>query len=687
MSDARNQPIWRPMSDKCAGYYDDKQIEAEVKAEMERRGQPVFTNNMIRPAIDGVLGLEAKTRTDWLLQAENEDMNEVVEGMHAKLMEAGRLTKCDRHISDAYSDQIKAGLGWVEVNRNPDPFGYKYKLNTVHRNEIWWDWNADNDLSNARWLMRRRMLDQDEALMFFPRHKELIEHAISGWANFLECYDASSDQMLSAYEDYSNFDVSRDEWLDTERKRVAIFECWYRHFVQKPVIKAGDNVAVLDPSNKIHQGLIASGRAQVEMSIFPVMRLAYFIGPHRIHDVPSPLPHSHFPYVPFFGYREDLSRVPYGLIRGMLSPQDEYNKRRSKLTEDLNRAGIIADSDALHNMSFEQALNEHIRSDSIIVTNPNRKHANGVKLTRGGEIAQQQFSVMNEAGRSIQEVAGIYNSFLGQNSSATSGVAINSLVEQSTVTLSEINDNYRGSKQAVGELMLAFIQHDMKDRENEKVIINKDKAEPTKVIFLNQKDEFGKVNNDVTRLKASVALAEIQSSPGYKAQQSRQLMEIIQTLPDDMKAPLMHLWIESTDHPKRNEISKLIRKITGQGVDPEDMTDEDKQAMEAQQQEAEQIKQMEMQRMQMEMESLQLNNAKLQADIQKVSTDTQIKKSDFDLDVNKFQMELEKTEINNMLTKAEIKRVAAEIVHRRQLLLDHDTKDVPETRIYRDAYN
>lgn len=71
--------------------------------------------------------------------------------------------------SDAYAEQIKAGLSWVEVRRNSDPFGPEFKVSTVSRNEVFWDWlSREADLSDCRWLMRRRWMDTDEAKATFP---------------------------------------------------------------------------------------------------------------------------------------------------------------------------------------------------------------------------------------------------------------------------------------------------------------------------------------------------------------------------------------------------------------------------------------------------------------------------------------------------------------------------------------
>jgi apolipoprotein N-acyltransferase len=102
----------------------------------------------------------------------------------------------------------------------------------------------------------------------------------------------------------------------------------------------------------------------------------------------------------------------------------------------------------------------------------------------------------------IQDAAGVWNAFLGKESGAKSGIAIDSLVEQGTTTLAEINDNYRVARQLVGELLLAHIVDDIGDKRREvKVGVNRPNA--TKVIVLNDR----RVDGGKTQITNSVMVA------------------------------------------------------------------------------------------------------------------------------------------------------------------------------------
>ena len=67
------QPIWRDEAQKAAAYYDGKQLTPEVMQTLKDRGQAPLVFNLIGPTIDAVLGIEAKTRTSWIVRPDNDD--------------------------------------------------------------------------------------------------------------------------------------------------------------------------------------------------------------------------------------------------------------------------------------------------------------------------------------------------------------------------------------------------------------------------------------------------------------------------------------------------------------------------------------------------------------------------------------------------------------------------------------
>lgn len=595
-SDIDSQPKWRDAANKACAYYDGDQLPPEVLQVLKDRGQPMTIHNLIAPTVDGVLGMEAKTRTDLLVISDDPDdeTEKLAEAINAEFADACRLGNMNKARSDAYAEQIKAGLSWVEVRRNSDPFGPEFKVSTVSRNEVFWDWlSREADLSDCRWLMRRRWMDTDEAKATFPGMAQVIDYAIDDWRGFVDTTvtEGQPSPLMSAWEEYQSWDRQQNEWLQCERRRVLLQVVYYRTFERLPVIELSNGrVVAFDKNNLMHAVAVASGRVQVRVGRVSRIREAWFVGPHFIVDRPCSAPQGMFPLVPFWGYRKDKTGEPYGLISRAIPAQDEVNFRRIKLTWLLQAKRVIMDEDATQ-LSDNELMEQIERPDGIIKLNPARKNQKSVadvfRVEQDFQVASQQFQVMQESEKLIQDTMGVYSAFLGQESGATSGVAISNLVEQGATTLAEINDNYQFACQQVGRLLLAYLLDDLKKRRNHAVVINRDDRQRRQTIVLNAEGDNGELTNDISRLNKHIALAPVQQTPAFKAQLAQRMSEVIQGLPPQVQAVVLDLWVNLLDVPQKQEFVERIRAALGTPKSPDEMTPEEQEAA-AQQQALEQ---------------------------------------------------------------------------------------------------
>lgn len=562
----RDQPHWRREADQASDFYDGNQLTQEDVERLQERGQPPLITNIIKPTIDTVLGLEAKSRSDWRVRPEDNDEceDDLAEGLSVKLKHAEIESRADRAVSDAYAAQIKAGLGWVEVSREHDPFKCPYRVRYVHRREIFWDWRAEQpDLCDARYLIRRRWLELDHAIALMPQYASLFRMTTGGWAGFDPLMEQDS-KLVQGWEVERDTRLNATDWRDTERNRVCMYEIWYRKWVRGYIMTLPNGTVLeADFNNPRHNEAIVAGIAQIKQATFQKVRLAWYCGPHFLYDVPSPYKHNQFPYVPFFGHREDLTGVPYGLIRTMISPQQEVNARKSKMLWSLNSRRVITDSDAVKDHA--RAANEVSRPDAYVILDANRKPNSTFRVEPGGDLATQQFQVMQEAKQEIAEASGIHKSMQGQQSGASSGLAINSLIEQGMNTLAEINDNFRYARRLVGEMLFELVKQNLMQGPS-KVTIGE--GQRKKVIMLNQPamdPQTGRpvMVNDVAKVKAKIVLDDVPSTPTYKMQQLQMLTEITKSLPPQLQGFVIDFVIEATDMPKRHELADRLRQAVG----------------------------------------------------------------------------------------------------------------------------
>lgn len=567
VNETRAQPMFRATMDKACDYADGNQLSAEVLTTLDKMGFSQLTTNLIKPTIDAVLGIEAKNRTDARVAADDDRHQEVAEALSAKLAEAERESRADRACSDAYSGQVKAGLAWVGVGRNPDPFAYPYRVESVHRREMFWDWSApvsDTALETARYVIRQKWYPLDQVVAALPQHAQLLRASAGGWQADWMQQASESVALLNALEQENRISISSWDWRNIDAARVALQECWYASHIRGLVLDLGSKVVEFNAKNPIHMAAVQSGQFKPQPAVYRKLRSSIWYGPHQLQDKDPGK--TKLPYVPFWGFREDLTGVPYGLVRGMMPLQDEVNARRRKLMWLLSSKRVTVDSDALDHTynDFAQLVDEVSRPDALIVTNPGRIRADAVRVESDLGLSQQQLEVLTEAKQGIQDVAGIYNSVLGKkDTGADSGIAINSLVEQSSNTLGELNDNFKFSRQTVMSRLLDLIREDLTGKQVT-VMAGPNEAK-RKIISLNTPmvDSVTGVTyheNDVERADVKVALEEIPTTPAYRAQAQMQLAQASRSLPPQAQAVMIPYIIEAGDLPKRHEIATALRR-------------------------------------------------------------------------------------------------------------------------------
>jgi hypothetical protein len=581
LSDVEQQPEWRSDADKAAAYYDNKQLSAGRLQELADSGEPPTIVNLMSGAINGVLGQEAKTRLDWRAEADSDQFQDVADVLNDRLQEAKRESKADQSISDAYKGQCVPGIGWVEVSRNPDPLAYPYRAMPVHRNEVWWDWRCNLMFFNetSKWVLRQKWVDLDEAESTMPQFRDIFElgcntgpitDAMASTILRVQSFD-SVRQLESVRRQFNRFE---EEWLDnSSRRRVRFYDVYYKQPKTVVALVAGSKRVRFNPSNPYHVAMVQRGIAMLVKGPSYVIRHARFAGPFRLFDIE--LKGRCFPLIPFVGFVDDEFATPYGLAAGMIDPQDEYNERRSRLRWLLKACQVFVDDDALSTKynNFVDLAKEVMRPDAMFVMNAMRRNpASGLRIEHNGTLAREQVDVMQDAKQLIQEQPRIYSSMLGDApTGVTSGLAINSLVEQGMIAMGETNDNYRGSRAQVGEAVMEMICEDLA-RPNMQILLGKGKR--ARVVVLNTVDQNKMPVNCVEDAPVKLGLGDVPSTAAHKLQQQQHLSQMLQSVgPDPIaRAVVMPALIESTDLPNREADAEWMRQQYGSptGENPQD---------------------------------------------------------------------------------------------------------------------
>lgn len=573
-----NQPReWRAVADREMDYAEGNQLKTELLEAQRQLGIPPSMENLIGAALEGIRGYEEATRTDWRVTANGQPGGkDVADAISFKLNEAERNSKADDACGKAFYPQIGVGLGWVEVRKGDDPFGYPYQCLPVSRNEIHWDWASErDDMTDARWLRRQRWMHASRLARVFPEHAELIKRfgkAGTGWWGEYSGEDVGgqSTGLNRAWDVAREWTVQEDRWHNPHNKEVCATELWYRRWVDVVVLKSPDGrVVEYDEANPAHVHAVANNLVEYRRAVVARVRRSYWLGPHVLFDGPTPYSHRYFPYVPFWGFREESTRVPFGYIRNMLYQQDTLNSGNSRLRWGMSAYRVERTKGAIA-MADDQFRRTVGRLDADIVLDAAHMAQPGARFTveRDYQMNQQQMDLLANARQAIERVnPAAAGAFSGRRGTATSGIQEQTQVEQANQSLAHMMGNFKRGRTLVGEMLMAMIVQDM-GKEESTVVIEGDAITPERTIIINRQETdaagYPYLSNDLQRTRLMVGLEDVPSSPTYRGQQLNVLSEVVKSMPPQFQAVVMPLMASLMDMPFKNQLMEALQQAGAQ---------------------------------------------------------------------------------------------------------------------------
>ena len=628
LRDEEEQPPWRQKADKEMDYADGNQLGSELLEKQKQFGIPPAIEDLIGPALLSIQGYESATRTDWRVTPNGgTDGKDVADAINYKLNTAERASRADRACSEVFRSQIAVGLGWVEVSRDSDPFKFPYRCTPIARNEITWDFASKSlDLEDARWLRRKRWMRPERLTLVFPEKKELIELCGKSGANWWEESGQVLDQggastgLSGTWNEARGWTVEESRWYNRENQEICLSELWYRRWENVIVLTAPDGrIVEFDDKNEAHLIAAAKGVAKLSKATVARIRRAYWLGPHMLHDSESPYTHRHFPYVPFWGFREDRTNVPYGYVRGMIYQQDSLNSGTAKLRWGLGAVRTEYTKGAIA-MTDEQHRQQVGRPDASIVLDAQAMAQQGARyeVKRDFQFNNQQLQMLNDARSAISRVSPVTNGFSGRQGTATSGVQETTQVEQSNQSLGRMMDNFKAGRTQMGELLVSMIVEDM-GKEEHTVIIEGDAVKEDRIVVINkpEKDPITGatyLSNDLQRTRVKVALEDVPSTASYRSQQLNAMSEVVKSLPDQYKAPVLPFMVSLMDVPFKRDVIESIRAVDKQQTPEQIQQQIDQAVKDALQKAGIDLKNKEL--------DLKYNPERVAAEINKITSDT-----------------------------------------------------------------
>ena len=384
----------RQLAERDRDYVDNKQLTADEEATLKKRGQPPVIINRIKGKIEFLVGMEKERRVDPRAFPRTPKHEQDADGASQALKYALDEQRYDVKRSGVWRNLCVEGSGGIEVAVEDGYDGPQIVLRRVAWDRMFYDpHSSEPDFSDAGYKGVVVWMDYDDAVLKYPDAKEALDATMAERGNNSDTFDDKPKWRL---------------WADKKRKRVRVCQIWIRRddqwhfaeFTKGGILKAGPSPYVTDKGESDDALVFASG------------------------------------YV-------DRENNRYGIVREMISPQDEVNKRRSKALHLLNTAQVFYEDGAIDDI--EKFRKEVARPDGTPKVNPGALRDGAVKVETRVDLATAQFQLLQESKNEI-DLRGPNATMMGekaQGSSSASGKAIIASQQGGMMEIGELLDNLR----------------------------------------------------------------------------------------------------------------------------------------------------------------------------------------------------------------------------------------------------
>ena len=616
------------MALKCDEYYQGDQWDLDDQAALEAEGRPALTINTILPTINTILGEQSSRRADVKFKPRRGGSDDVAHTLTKLYMQIADNNKLDWVEQQVFSDGlIMDGRGYFDVRMDfSDHVEGEIRITAKDPLDILIDPDAKdadpktwNEVFESKWMT----LDEIEELYGKDKSNQLLfvaENGMSFGPDSVE-YQETRFGDTETNDDYFGAGVPGDEEYRNV-KALRVIERQHKKLTRAAFFvdrTTGDQRECPSQWGEAKCKKFAK-KYDMELITKVIRRVRWTVTCDQVvlHDDWSP--YNDFTIVPFFCYFR--RGRPFGVIRNLLSPQEQLNKIASQELHIVNttaNSGWMVEAGSLVGMTADD-LEEHGAETGLVLeyargTNPPQKiSANQIPtgLDRIGQKAQAN----------IQSISGINDSMLGTDSAEVSGVAIQAKQNRGAIMIQVPLDNLRKTRQYLAEKILNLVQTFYTEERVIQVTNEEDPMQPREPMMLNASTPEGDIINNLTIGEYDVIVSSAPARDSFDETQFAEALSLRQAgvaIPDDAIIQYSHLL-------RKEELAKRIRVMTGQ----EPPSPEQAQVMQQQQMLA--------------MQNLQLETMKLQAEVEKLQTEAAI-------NVAKVQ---EVSEVNPQVRMAEL---------------------------------
>lgn len=490
----------RELSERDRDYYDGYQLTPEEVKALKARKQPPLVINRIKRKVDAMVGIEQRGRSDPRALPRTPKDESAADVATKSLVFVDDQTRFDLKKSLAFENLLVEGYGGVEVIVDQKRGRFDVTINRLRWEEIFFDpYSREKDFSDAAYLGCMKWMALDKAIALYgEQHREIIEGS------------SASTMDGQTFDDRPN-ENKNFRWADPTLKRVRVAQMYY--------LRGG-----------VWHYAIFTGRGEIFNAVSPYL-----------DDDGQPI----CPMVLMAAY-VDRNNQRYGVVRDMIDPQDEVNKRRSKALHLINSRQTMGVRGAVSVATLKAELAKpdgHVEIDADVAMGAREAGIPAFQVLQTTDMAQGNLAMLAEAKQEI-DMVGPNAALHGQMEGQQSGRAILAQQNAGLAELAPVYDSLRDWTLRVYRQMWMRIKQYWTD---ERFVRVTDESGAAEFVGINVMQGFAldpmtgavvpQVENPVAQMDVDIIIEEAPDLVTLRQEEFQQLAEMRQggiPIPDEM---------------------------------------------------------------------------------------------------------------------------------------------------------
>lgn len=461
-ADIDAQSDWLKQAEEDYDFVSGNQWDAQTLEKLREEKRPAVVFNRISPAIRAASGTEMSNPLQTTFKAPELGDTLIVEVWNQAARWAREGCDAQDEESDIFLDALICGMGWGELRMDfeESPRG-KPSIERISPMEVFADANATKrNLVDSRRISHVKRVPLSEAREMFPGKKD--EDLDAAWARHSTDMDRGVSRDSGRRYDEMGTGDGAEERHRHDDTLVTLVRCQWKERVRVVEVQDPNTGQPIDvPEGRFQAMQRAVQATGVPLRGRPKSKTVYrqaYIGRTILRQGDAPF-QTGFSFECVTGFRDQMERSWYGLVRSMKDPQRYANKWLSSAMQQMAvgpKGGAFLERSAVENQrDFEKTY-----ADPSKVTFLRDGAIKGGKIMPkppqtfpAGAVDMMQFAI-----DSVREVSGVSQEMMGTREVDQPGVLEQQRRTQGVVMLNTLLTSLRRYRKRSGRRLLELFQ-------------------------------------------------------------------------------------------------------------------------------------------------------------------------------------------------------------------------------------